>query len=605
MNIRVYLNYPIKDGTEVVFRSPVDCSQVTGLQVYYPENGATASKEFAFADAHGNNVGNIDHLFAENVVVKVILDVTTGMAFVQNADTNAYLEGRLSEAVTHTKQSLTEEQKTQARDNIGAVSGFYNTEREEVGKDHDDINSDYIWGLYDALMAEYPDKVQKNPIYNDDGTFPNYEYVVSTGDYNEVTGSFNAKDDNVKKPKYLVLSGIHGYEKTAVVSTYRLFRDIVTGHNIPAHFREGCVIHFLPVATPYGVDNNTRYNANGVDINRNFDWEWDEDASKNGSPNEGKYPGKSPASEKETQAISNWLQANRDAELFLDCHNMSPGRNEIVTIVGLEDREKYNTWKKIAMRGIDRVVQFWKNVIGYSDDTIFRNSASIDDGGLAVFYASEGLKIPSLGFELSVYPTGNETSKEEMAPETIAVASEAIGNALMEFYNQAFSGGEADMTETNEKIDALAESTSTKLDALLQSSSFRVESGVYTVAEDLSSTTPVQIPCSNDYKVLTFTPDTDTLAKITALNGKTTAQGGRALCIGFVGQKLASLPYTNATNIRYRGYMAMLKPNSDATPKFIASDHATYCDADGDFTFQAPGGLMAGNYNWTAYYWNE
>ena len=97
MNIRVDLNYHINDGVEVVFRSPVDCSQVTGLKVYYPKNGNMVAHEFAFADAHGNNVGDIDHLFAENVVVKVILDVTTSMAFVQNADTNAYLEGRFAE----------------------------------------------------------------------------------------------------------------------------------------------------------------------------------------------------------------------------------------------------------------------------------------------------------------------------------------------------------------------------------------------------------------------------------------------------------------------------------------------------------------------------
>jgi lysophospholipase L1-like esterase len=61
---------------------------VTGLIIYH--NGGKT--EFAFADAHGNNVGDIDHLFAENAVVKVILDVTTSMAFVQNADTNAYIE---------------------------------------------------------------------------------------------------------------------------------------------------------------------------------------------------------------------------------------------------------------------------------------------------------------------------------------------------------------------------------------------------------------------------------------------------------------------------------------------------------------------------------
>ena len=101
MNIRVDLNYPIKDGTEVVFRSPVDCSQVAGLKVYHVgEDGNTASQEFVLADAHGNNVGVIDHLFAENVAVKVILDVTTGMAFVQNADTNAYLEGRFGDIET-------------------------------------------------------------------------------------------------------------------------------------------------------------------------------------------------------------------------------------------------------------------------------------------------------------------------------------------------------------------------------------------------------------------------------------------------------------------------------------------------------------------------
>lgn len=100
MNIIVDLNYPIKDGTEVVFRSPVDCSQVKGLLVNYQDNGP-CTKEFALADAHGNNVGDINNLFAENVVVKVILDVKNSMAFVQNADTNAYLEGKFAYIMSH------------------------------------------------------------------------------------------------------------------------------------------------------------------------------------------------------------------------------------------------------------------------------------------------------------------------------------------------------------------------------------------------------------------------------------------------------------------------------------------------------------------------
>lgn len=92
-NIRVDVNYTIKDGSKIAFRSPVDCSAITGLVVYYPaEDGTATSREFVLSDAHGHDVGNIDHLFAENVIVKVILDVTAGMAYVQNADTNAYIE---------------------------------------------------------------------------------------------------------------------------------------------------------------------------------------------------------------------------------------------------------------------------------------------------------------------------------------------------------------------------------------------------------------------------------------------------------------------------------------------------------------------------------
>ena len=46
----------------------------------------------SFADAHGNDLGDLDNLFAEGAMVKVILDTDTNKAFIQNADTNAYLE---------------------------------------------------------------------------------------------------------------------------------------------------------------------------------------------------------------------------------------------------------------------------------------------------------------------------------------------------------------------------------------------------------------------------------------------------------------------------------------------------------------------------------
>ena len=96
MNVRVNLNYPIYDGAEIVFKAPCDASEVTGLIVYYPSDAGVVSSEFTFADAHANDLGNIDALFAAGAVVKVIIDTDTNMAFVQNAVTNAYLEERFA-----------------------------------------------------------------------------------------------------------------------------------------------------------------------------------------------------------------------------------------------------------------------------------------------------------------------------------------------------------------------------------------------------------------------------------------------------------------------------------------------------------------------------
>lgn len=110
-NIRIDSDNPIINGQTITFKSPADCSQVTGLIIYYPVGDTTTSKTFQFADAHGNNVGSVS-LFAEDVLVKVILDTDAGKAYVQNADTNAYLEGQLAGKAPashkHTKSEITD-----------------------------------------------------------------------------------------------------------------------------------------------------------------------------------------------------------------------------------------------------------------------------------------------------------------------------------------------------------------------------------------------------------------------------------------------------------------------------------------------------------------
>ena len=90
-NIRVDTTYTIQDGSTVVFSAPCNCNEADGLKVYYPGG----SKEFEFTDSHGNILTGIGALFAKGALVKALLDVTNGFAYIQNADTNAYLEERL------------------------------------------------------------------------------------------------------------------------------------------------------------------------------------------------------------------------------------------------------------------------------------------------------------------------------------------------------------------------------------------------------------------------------------------------------------------------------------------------------------------------------
>ena len=114
-DIKVILDHFIEDGSEIKFKAPVDCSAVSRLLVQYIDGEEVLSKKFAFADANGNDVGELNNLFAEGSIVKVILDLDpdidgegTAIAFVQNADTNAYLEERFD----NVQQDLTSLEQT-------------------------------------------------------------------------------------------------------------------------------------------------------------------------------------------------------------------------------------------------------------------------------------------------------------------------------------------------------------------------------------------------------------------------------------------------------------------------------------------------------------
>lgn len=373
--------------------------------------------------------------------------------------------------VSYKPQTIPEKNKVQAKENIGA-STFYHTKREPLvidGTTDSDkkADADYIWGLYNDLMEDYSDEVKKLVWIDEtaswsyewedykpaDGTFINYVYEISTREYPTDGLYANAyeADPQIKKPKYLILSGIHGDERKTCLSTYKFVRDVLRGHNVPQSFREGVTLCVMPVGTPSAINAFNRPNENAVDINRNFDWHW-VSATKTDELYGTFTYGTTAASEKETQAITNWLASHTDAALFIDYHN-SGQINEQVVIMGLAD-----TQKKIAMRGIDRIIPYWKDVIGYpktmklssgEKKVIFSYTATAEIAG-AHCYAQEVLGINSLAMETAVfYPNGDLTHADFLAnrhlcpPETIAMGAEALGNILIEFYNHADMASQA------------------------------------------------------------------------------------------------------------------------------------------------------------------
>lgn len=99
--IKIELDYQIDDGMSLTFIAPCDCTAIGGVIIYYPNGtGTTVSKEFIFKDAHGNDLTGVDNLFSSGSYVKIILNTTSGYAYIQNADTNKYLEGKITPTVT-------------------------------------------------------------------------------------------------------------------------------------------------------------------------------------------------------------------------------------------------------------------------------------------------------------------------------------------------------------------------------------------------------------------------------------------------------------------------------------------------------------------------
>ncbi|PWV97429.1 zinc carboxypeptidase [Paenibacillus cellulosilyticus] len=172
---------------------------------------------------------------------------------------------------------------------------------------------DAIYNMYDDLAAEHPDDISKSFLGNDSTGLPIYSYQFKGSEVKQRSSysSFYTRS----LPKIIIATNIHGDEKASTYAIANLMKLIYTNWGsspLLEYLRFNVQFVVVPIVNPYGFNNVTRRNANGVDLNRNFDYRW------NASTDD--YKGASAFSEVESQYIRTLITNNLDAMCFLDFH---------------------------------------------------------------------------------------------------------------------------------------------------------------------------------------------------------------------------------------------------------------------------------------------
>lgn len=191
---------------------------------------------------------------------------------------------------------------------------------EHIDRTYVDYSSNYttlqhtaIYDLYDALI-----------IGNED--YISYEVVdtITVGEVQKEIRKYILKPVQPmgslnKIPKIIIVAAQHGSEKMSAITTYNMVYDIIN------HWKESELLAFLrfnvefiifPVLNVSGFDTNERQNYNGVDLNRNYPIGWYSQGSGTVT-----YSGPYALSEKETQAVSETVNNNKDSIMLIDFHN--------------------------------------------------------------------------------------------------------------------------------------------------------------------------------------------------------------------------------------------------------------------------------------------
>ena len=183
------------------------------------------------------------------------------------------------------------------------------------------ITATQMYAQYDALAEAHSEELTAKVIGTaSDGTTPIKAYYF--------TPAHLETRYRIWRPKIMVNCATHGWEKCGTETMLLLLKILFE------HWDSDPLLEVLrwdvnwvivPVSNPYGFNNNTRKNANGVDINRNYAPGW---AKRVTNPSSQTYQGEAALSEPESIAI-NALMVAEKPDIGIDFHDFGQSTNRL------------------------------------------------------------------------------------------------------------------------------------------------------------------------------------------------------------------------------------------------------------------------------------
>lgn len=268
-----------------------------------------------------------------------------------------------------------------------------------------------VTALFDALVSENPAIVSKSTLTSGDVTLPEYTFTV--GNYN--TAGERNRDAAITKPIILLCAGVHGYERSSVMSLYSTCKALIESEHMGSKVLQRFTVKVVPIVCAWGYDNNSRINEDGVNINRNFDsssWEQTETGAD--------YSGPSAGSEDETKAVQGWIDANTGAALYVDWHN-SNFTSEISCSLMVSTDSDAQATKMAFLLAMNDIIPRWRDVRDIPSSSIFAYTGLSTASGSSISYATDK-GIRAMTFETS----WNVASSGKHSAFTIGTGAEAF-----------------------------------------------------------------------------------------------------------------------------------------------------------------------------------